>query len=1302
VYACLQHLRSLCEDLGVLKGDSSLGVTDTYLAKGTTRDQAAILYLRLIGKEDEAYAFEGEDNFADADQTWDNAKRALAYLKANPDLGWQGVSPDKFDPKAQISAQQMYKVCLEALGYKQGVDFEWADVFTFAEDKGLTLIADVTEMTNNDVAIALVEALKLPLKDSDTTLAADLVAKGVITEAAAIDAGLVAAEPDAAVTAVSAIDATTIKVSFDKAVAANAADYKVTDSASKDMAVASAASADAGLTVILKVAEMTVGSKYTVTYGTTSFDVVATTKNDETKPALAKAEAVTGTLVRATFETRNINKDTLVAANFTLDNDAKVNGLKLDTAKMDETGQENNTVVLLDVTGLKAGKAFKLTSKSVASYEGAVASTSEATFAGKDPDTTAPKISYAKSVAGYQVELKFDEEGIVNDSALDISNYTITPALEITAAAWKKNELGNNIVILTTAPQKSGTAYEISVNNISDGTNVMTSAAKFTFAGQDKATNQELVSAIAKNANRVEVTFKYDCNDTALDIANYTIDNGITVTAAAFKEDTSEVDKLNQKIVVLTTSAMKAGTAYKITVGTGVQDTLGQGLKEAASFTFAGQDPDTSFGSVSAESDGKNKVKVTFSEEVDRASATALVNYSISDLGYPSAISLDSTNKIATLTVSTQTAGKSYTITLNNIKDLAGNVITANTKVTFTGKGDVVSDVRVVSAVALSKNKIKVTFNQKLLDTVAGAAPSYTLTLSDGTAIQGLTVTGATIGNAAGAQTDTNIVTVGGVDLSDTKVYKLTVTSLNTVKGYLTNHTLNTDYDEAIFVGSSANQVEFGIASIIPLDKTHIKVTFDMALKAGETALPTTSMNIYSDSSYSTAAKDASGAVIQNGTYDNAITPGSVPAAPVFSGDRKVVTYTLAKELQDSTVYYFQLDGLGNFDSDDGVLKPYETGSTKARATFVTGTLSAAADNKLEIKSVAMFDKNTIEVEFNNDYVATAVNAPSGGTAPVADSGAALDASDIVIATSKDGSMISGVSVTKIQKSGDNKIKVYISGEDKMTETSGIYYLRINGATATGFVTKITGQGFKADKNYASFAKNNPDNAKVTVSMVEPLTPTLLKVTLSEKAFANVNETAIDKTNFVIKKAGVNVAIADTDKKAIVHATGEDANKVFYVELQNGVFLAGASYRIGLTGVVDESGLAANNYVPTSDDYSMQFGGTGSARDSFSITGNLVSGTAQDGVTFTDNTTATADTIAFAAGSFLAGDTVTIKIGTASPISLSVNGDGSVTATGIGDNTGVASVSALLTIVDAAGNTFTQTITLAGTGATLN
>lgn len=208
----------ICEALGVLKGDGA-GVTDTYLAKGTERFQAALIYLRLLGLEDEAVAFAGTENFEDAtDIKYEGGQKALAYLKANPDLGWIGVnaSGTKFEPTSPASAQMIYKVMLEALGYKQDVDFEWADTITFAKDKGLSKIADVTNLTNNDLAIALVEALKAKVKDSEKTLAQVLIEKGIIDQAAAIEAGLVSAVPVIVSVKATAVD--TLEVTFSQAV----------------------------------------------------------------------------------------------------------------------------------------------------------------------------------------------------------------------------------------------------------------------------------------------------------------------------------------------------------------------------------------------------------------------------------------------------------------------------------------------------------------------------------------------------------------------------------------------------------------------------------------------------------------------------------------------------------------------------------------------------------------------------------------------------------------------------------------------------------------------------------------------------------------------------------------------------------------------------------------------------------------------------------------------------------------------------------------------------------------------------
>ncbi|WP_051620548.1 plastocyanin/azurin family copper-binding protein [Paenibacillus sp. UNC451MF] len=169
----------LAAELGVLQGDGS-GVTAGYLAKATTRIQAATLFLRLKGLEETALAFQGADNFTDADLVGDTNKAIMSYLKANPALGWTGTGEGKFDPLSGVTGQQFYKVLLEALGYKQEVDFTYEGTLAFAKSKGIDQIAEAGALRNSHLATAIVEALKAKLKSGSQTLAESLAEAKVI------------------------------------------------------------------------------------------------------------------------------------------------------------------------------------------------------------------------------------------------------------------------------------------------------------------------------------------------------------------------------------------------------------------------------------------------------------------------------------------------------------------------------------------------------------------------------------------------------------------------------------------------------------------------------------------------------------------------------------------------------------------------------------------------------------------------------------------------------------------------------------------------------------------------------------------------------------------------------------------------------------------------------------------------------------------------------------------------------------------------------------------------------------------
>ncbi|GIP40811.1 hypothetical protein J31TS4_40910 [Paenibacillus sp. J31TS4] len=164
----------LVTELGILQGDES-GVGAAYLNKPTTRIQAGILFLRLKGLEQEALAYKGTDNFSDASEVWSGGQSILAYLRANPSLGWVGVGGNQFDPLSVITAEQYYKVLLEVLGYKQDSDFEFKNVMALAGTVGLGKAGTAKPFTNLHIATATVEALAAKIKGQSKTLAEVLV-----------------------------------------------------------------------------------------------------------------------------------------------------------------------------------------------------------------------------------------------------------------------------------------------------------------------------------------------------------------------------------------------------------------------------------------------------------------------------------------------------------------------------------------------------------------------------------------------------------------------------------------------------------------------------------------------------------------------------------------------------------------------------------------------------------------------------------------------------------------------------------------------------------------------------------------------------------------------------------------------------------------------------------------------------------------------------------------------------------------------------------------------------------------------
>ncbi|MCD6102321.1 MAG: lamin tail domain-containing protein, partial [Candidatus Cloacimonetes bacterium] len=86
----------------------------------------------------------------------------------------------------------------------------------------------------------------------------------------------------------------------------------------------------------------------------------------------------------------------------------------------------------------------------------------------------------------------------------------------------------------------------------------------------------------------------------------------------------------------------------------------------------------------SANATSSTNVNLVFSEKVSQETAEVISNYSINGLTVLDA-NLQADSITVELTTSEQTEGEIYTITVNNVEDLAGNPIIANSTINFTG-----------------------------------------------------------------------------------------------------------------------------------------------------------------------------------------------------------------------------------------------------------------------------------------------------------------------------------------------------------------------------------------------------------------------------------------------------------------------------------------------------------------------------------------------------------------------------------------------------------------------------------------
>jgi len=174
---------------------------------------------------------------------------------------------------------------------------------------------------------------------------------------------------------------------------------------------------------------------------------------------------------------------------------------------------------------------------------------------------------------------------------------------------------------------------------------------------------------------------------------------------------------------------------------------------------------------VSAISTNANLVTVTFSEAVEATTAGTATNYAIDQsITVSSATPGPSANQV-TLSVSTLSTNVLYTLTVNHVEDLAGNVLPPDSETTFTYiNTDDVTPPELMVATAAGITNVVAAFSETLNAGTAGTVTNYSINM-------GITVLAATPGPG------TNLVTLTTTPLSTGVVYTLTVNHVQDTAG---------------------------------------------------------------------------------------------------------------------------------------------------------------------------------------------------------------------------------------------------------------------------------------------------------------------------------------------------------------------------------------------------------------------------------------------------------------------------------------------------------------------------------------
>lgn len=162
-------------DLGLLLGDNG----EYMLERESTRVEALVMFLRLIGHESFALSHTNTHPFTDV-SSWADSQVAYAYDNSYT----QGTSDTEFSSLRIISDLEYYTFILRALGYEDNVDFTWSTAYEKAVEVGIISqsFERLSELERGQMIYISYKALDTNIKNQNYTLAERLIQESIIDQ----------------------------------------------------------------------------------------------------------------------------------------------------------------------------------------------------------------------------------------------------------------------------------------------------------------------------------------------------------------------------------------------------------------------------------------------------------------------------------------------------------------------------------------------------------------------------------------------------------------------------------------------------------------------------------------------------------------------------------------------------------------------------------------------------------------------------------------------------------------------------------------------------------------------------------------------------------------------------------------------------------------------------------------------------------------------------------------------------------------------------------------------------------------